>query len=37
MLEEIEKIISNINTHWNKDEIIRFLYVKIAPFFSKRY
>ena len=35
MLEEIEKIISKINTHWNKDEIIRFLYVKIAPFFRR--
>lgn len=35
MFEEITKIISSINPKWSKDYIIRFLYVKLAPFFER--
>lgn len=35
MEKEIDRIISEIKATWSKDEIIRFLYVKLAPFFKR--
>lgn len=35
MTDKINKIISETNLHWKKDEIIRYLYVKLAPYFER--
>ena len=31
---EMRNIIESVNTKWPKDYIIRYLYVKLAPFFQ---
>ncbi len=35
MIDNTNKIIKEVNLNWGKDEIIRFLYVKLAPFFER--
>lgn len=35
MIDNINKVINQVNLTWEKDEIIRFLYVKLAPFFER--
>lgn len=35
MTDDINKIISETDIHWSKDEIIRYLYVKLAPYFKR--
>ncbi len=35
MCEEMQSIINNVDTSWPKDYIIRYLYVKLAPFFQR--
>ncbi len=35
MLDNIDKIINEVNANWQRDQIIRFLYVKLAPFFER--
>lgn len=35
MLEKAMNIINSINTNWSKDEIIRFVYVSLAPLFER--
>lgn len=35
MTDKINKIINETNPHWKKDEIIRYLYVKLAPYFER--
>lgn len=32
---EVEQIINSVQTNWSKDYIIRYLYVKLAPYFRK--
>lgn len=34
-MNNIDNVIKEINLKWNKDKIIRFLYVKLAPFFQR--
>ncbi len=34
-INNIDNIIKKINLKWNKDKIIRFLYVKLAPYFER--
>lgn len=31
----MEKVINQVKSNWNKDLIIRFLYIKLAPFFKR--
>ena len=31
----MEKILNQIKFNWTKDEIIRFLYIKLAPLFKR--
>ncbi len=35
MLDEMQKIINNVDKSWSKDLIIRYLYVRLAPFFKR--
>lgn len=35
MQKQIEDVINQIKPDWSKDEIIRFLYIKLAPFFQR--
>ncbi|MCI8778213.1 MAG: hypothetical protein HFI87_03595 [Bacilli bacterium] len=35
MIDNINEIINVVDLNWTKDEIIRFLYVKLAPFFER--
>lgn len=35
MLLEMTEIIKQVNSGWTKDQIIRYLYIKLAPFFRK--
>lgn len=32
---EMETIINNVKTNWSKDHTIRYLYIKLAPFFQR--
>ena len=35
MTDEIIQIINQVNKNWSKDLIIRFLYIKLAPYFQR--
>ena len=35
MTEQMLKIIDSVDKHWDKDIIIRYLMVNLAPFFKK--
>ncbi len=35
MNDDIQKVINNVNPSWDKDLIIRFLYINIAPFIAR--